>query len=127
MNALQRLKLVKELSAILGDLQTVGDGPGSSLKRLKLVKRLSEILAQLGAGQNTGGGAPSADPQVVFLQSVAKGEHDGDDLADLLTKIGEAIEGLDGLGKLEGVADQAANDALTRWVEVLYPKANPEG
>ena len=123
MNALQRLKLIKELNSIRVDLQTVGDGPGSSLKRLKLVRRSNEIRIELGLGQNTGGGAPSADPQVVFLQSVAKGEHDGDDLADLLTKIGEAIEGLDGLGKLEGVADQAAIDALTRFVEFLDPKA----
>lgn len=62
---------------------------------------------------------PVADsPDAAYLRDVARGAHDGEDLGALLSKLSTAIMALSDAGALAGAADQAANDAITHWVEL---------
>lgn len=64
-------------------------------------------------------GAPTqSDERVMFLASVASGERDGDTLSDLLTRIGDAVEGLRGDGLLTGDVDDVAASAIKHWARL---------
>jgi len=120
--AMQRLKLLGRVNQIRKEL-----GANLSTKNDETEQRtpdsekgnLPENPGELGAVPPES--VPAADAtgqQTAFLQAVAEGEYDGEDLAVLLGKIEVAVNGLNSAGQLEGDAGRAANAAITRWAEL---------
>lgn len=127
MNAIERMKLSKQLL----ELRTALQGEQSPLQRMKLSRQILEIRAKLLGAQP----APSAEPKpevqepqsvvqegvkphLDVLLAVAQGQHDAEGLQALYERIKGAVEALDGMGALAGVAVEGANEAITHWAEL---------
>lgn len=57
-------------------------------------------------------------PHLQTLLAVAQGQHDAEGLQALYERIKGAVEALDGMGALAGVAVEGANEAITHWAEL---------
>ena len=119
---LARLKLVGELAKIKVGLKDVGDGPLAAVKRLKLASRANQIRVDLGAhaarAEPVAQQQEGAKPHLDVLLAVAQGQHDAEGLQALYERIKGAVEALDGMGALAGVAVEGANEAITHWAEL---------
>lgn len=127
MNAIERIKLTKEL---LG-LRTALQGEKSPLQRMKLSRQVLEVRAKLMGAQPAPSAEPKPAPQepqsvaqegtkphLQTLLAAAQGQHDAEGLQALYERIKGAVEALDGMGALAGVAVEGANEAITHWAEL---------
>lgn len=124
MNAIERMKLSKQLL----ELRTALQGEQSPLQRMKLSRQVLEVRAKLMGAQPAPAAEPKPAPQAVVLEgekphldallAVAQGQHDSEGLQALYERIKGAVEALDGMGALAGVAVEGANEAITHWAEL---------
>lgn len=99
MNALQKVKLTKELLGLVASLK---GGQLKALDKVKTTKRVLELVALLGGGKQAAEPEPMAQPtdHTPFLQSVINGEAN-------VTKDNDVVD------RLEQIADQADPELLS--------------
>jgi hypothetical protein len=127
MNAIERIKLTKEL---LG-LRTALQGEKSPLQRMKLSRQVLEVRAKLMGAQPAPAMEPTPEvqepasvaqegikPHLDALLAVTQGQHDAEGLQALYERIKGAVEALEGMGALVGEGAQVSNEAITHWAEL---------
>lgn len=124
MNALERMKLSKEL---LG-LRTALQGEQSPLQRMRLSRQVLEVRAKLQGGAPVAAPEQKQEPETVAqgeakphldaLLAVAQGQHDSEGLKALYDRIKAAVDALAVMDSLKGVGEEVANEAISHWAQL---------